>query len=106
MAAILSRNELVRRGINDEINQRLIRLNVTQRALARAIHSSQSMISARLVGKQAWPLDQLMAVASFLGIEFSDLVKEGEKRAQSTLTPSQTGCLDGRVYRLERIKNA
>lgn len=65
-----------KQAVSGEVRAHAARRNLTQRQLAAEIGMPPSTLSRRMVGEQAWDLDDLDVLAEFFGIAVRDLIPE------------------------------
>lgn len=62
------------KALSLNIRERLLRLDMSQRALAEAVGLAPTALSARLRGDRDFRFSELVAVADVLGVELKELV--------------------------------
>lgn len=56
------------------VNQHMFTRRVTRKALGKAVGLSESTMSRKIHGDVPWTVDELFAVAKYLGVEAGDLL--------------------------------
>lgn len=72
------------RSIADEIGVILLRRRMTALELARRIGMSQSAMSRRMVGDQAFDVNELQRIAEVLDVGVIDLLPRAEREREAT----------------------
>ncbi len=62
--------------VSGEVRAHLARSRKTQRDLSELLGISQPQVSARLRGSVVWDVDEIAAIAQWLGVPVSDLVRD------------------------------
>ena len=73
MASISTVSNAVSAELRDVLKQR----RLSQATISRVLGVSQPQVSARLSGKVAWTVEELVTVAEYLGLDPAALIKAG-----------------------------